>query len=497
MRRKVLLFLHARVFLLLLIVCGVLAGIALSAVVHTAISWLVLCVPVVCLVVGRRRRFVMCAVVFVISSFCGYQRGSYFVTAQNRYTRIYDTKITATVIANNDAVYDARRQLVFAGHDLTIAGQPTYAGTVQVAGFGATAIFAGDIVAIQGKLRPPYGTGQGSIGFASLQVLEHRATQMGSVRRKLLSSIQTALPEPLAAFGSGLLIGQRATLPKPVKETLLTVGLTHIIAVSGYNVTILVNAARRSWLRYSKRVNSAAAVALLSSFVLLTGASASIMRAAIVSVLTIATSYYGRSVQPLLLLLIAAAVTGWITPFYVWGDPSWYLSFLAFAGILLFAPLLIAQWHIKNMLALVLIETISAELMTIPYILATFGQISLIALPANVLVVSLIPFAMLATAVAAVAGLFVSSIAGWFAWPAQYCLTYMLDIAQLLSKVPHSFQKDIGFSLLQMGVSYGIVFMVYIMLRYQAYLRHDKITDITENLRRSPARERSQQMVNN
>ena len=440
------------------------------------------------------RVILLAAIAFVI----GHIRGTDFVAAQTRYDALFDTTISATTVATTDAVYDSRAQMVFTGRDVTIQGQSKpLVGTVQIAGFGAAAVFAGDIVQVHGKIREPYGTGQASIGFATLQVLRHQPSLILSFRRSFIASIQSTLPEPLAAFGSGLLIGQRSTLPKPVKDTLLAVGLTHIIAVSGYNLTILINAMRRSWLKYSKRINSIAAIVLMVCFVVLTGASASISRAAIVSMISLVAVYYGRTISPFLLLLIAAAITGWITPFYVWGDPSWYLSFLAFAGILLFAPLIIARWKIKNLFAMVLVETVSAELMTIPYILATFGQISLIALPANVLVVALIPFAMVCTAIAAFAGWFLTPLAGWLSWPAHVCLTYMLDIAGILGKIPHAFQKDLLFSASQMLVCYAIVICLYFVMRYHAALRHDKITDITENLQRSPARERSQQMVNN
>src|SRR5665213_3079382 len=109
--------------------------------------------------------------------------------------------------------------------------------------------------------------------------------------------MQSALPEPLAPFAMGLLVGQRATLPDDIKQDLLMVGLTHIIAVSGYNLTIILHASRRLLAKRSKRLSTFLSFGLIAIFLLLAGTSASIVRAAIVSMLSIVTSYYGRTMK--------------------------------------------------------------------------------------------------------------------------------------------------------------------------------------------------------
>src|SRR3954470_8823983 len=103
------------------------------------------------------------------------------------------------------------------------------------------------------------------------------------------------------------------------------VGLTHIIAVSGYNLTIILHASRRVLGKRSKRMSTFLSLSLIVVFLLLAGASASIVRAAIVSVLSIWASYYGRGFKPLNLLALTAAITALANPVYVWSDLSWYL----------------------------------------------------------------------------------------------------------------------------------------------------------------------------
>ena len=122
------------------------------------------------------------------------------------------------------------------------------------------------------------------------------------------------------------------------------------------------------------------------------------MRAAVVCCLGLAAWYYGRTVQPVVLLLTAAAITGLANPLYVWGNVSWYLSFLAFFGVLVLAPVITRRLYGERQprfLTVILLESLCAEAMTLPYVLYIFGQMSTVSTLANVLVAVLIPPAML------------------------------------------------------------------------------------------------------
>ncbi len=256
------------------------------------------------------------------------------------------------------------------------------------------------------------------------------------------------------------------------------VGLVHIVAVSGYNLTILVRATSRLKMR-SKYQQLVLSLSLIVAFVLMTGFSASIVRAAIVSGLGLWAWFYGRELRPFLLIAFAAAITGFINPFYVWGDLSWYLSFLAFFGVLIVSPLIAARLfkHRPKILALVVLETLSAELMTLPLIMMTFSQLSLIGLVANALVVPLVPLAMLLSAIAAAAGMLIPAFAGWLAWPANNLLTYMLDVAHLLSGLPSIFLHR-SISLQAMLGFYAAVLLLFLGLhKHHNRLKTAIITD--------------------
>jgi competence protein ComEC len=406
-------------------------------------------------------------------------------------------KVTVVGRAAEDAVYGKRYQLEFSLSNIEVLA-PTrtpLVGNVTVRGFGEPTINRGDTVQVSGTLYPTRGNNLASISFAELKVLQRDTSWINQLRRKFAAGMQSALPEPVASFGLGLLIGQRNTLPDDTSEQLRHVGLTHIIAVSGYNLTIIVMACRRLLAKRSKYQATLICLVLIGVFLLITGSSPPIVRAAIISLLSIGAWYYGRSIKPLVLLLLAAAVTVIANPIYLWGNVSWYLSFLAFFGVLVVAPL-ITKRLIGNkepkVLTGILIESACASLMVLPYILFVFGQMSLVSLPANVLVIPFIPVAMLLSLGAGLAGMLIPALAGWLAWPAKWLMTYMLDIANLLSRVPHAFVENIAFSVLYMIIAYAIIAFVCLIL----WSKTNKDGTITEK-NQGTGDVRTLQVVNN
>jgi len=246
-------------------------------------------------------------------------------------------------------------------------------------------------------------------------------------------------------------------LPDDTAEQLRQVGLTHIIAVSGYNLTIIVMACRRFFAKRSKFQATALCLGLIGLFLLLTGSSPPIVRAGVISVIGIAAWYYGRQVRPLALLSVAAAATAIANPLYLWGNVSWYLSFLAFFGVLILAPLVTRRLFgdkEPGMLLGILIESVCASVFVLPYVLFIFGETSLVGLPANLLVVPCIPLAMLFALIAGLAGMLLPVLSGWLALPANVMLTYMLDVANIVSRAPYAFVQGIGFSAIYMTCSY-------------------------------------------
>ncbi|HLG90712.1 MAG TPA: ComEC/Rec2 family competence protein, partial [Candidatus Saccharimonadales bacterium] len=129
-----------------------------------------------------------------------------------------------------------------------------------------------------------------------------------------------------------------------------------------------------------------------------------------------------------------------------------------------------------KLLGMVVLETLAAEVMTLPLIMMSFNQLSLIGLIANALVVPLIPFAMMFSAIAAAAGMLVPAAAGWFAWPANLLLTYILDVARLLAGIPGIFLHRSINTWAMLGL-YSSILLAMLLVQRRRTPKNATITD--------------------
>ncbi|PID32488.1 hypothetical protein CR970_00230 [Candidatus Saccharibacteria bacterium] len=456
---------------------GVLAGLGLSRLGYYVALDAVLLLALLALLRLPRRSLVSLLLAVACGLSAGLWRGGEFMAQVDPYQYLYGERVVFTATAIEDAVYGYGSQLLFDVKNPAFETDEeplALPGRIRVSGFGEKMVYRGDVVEVEGKFRSTRGGKQGRISYAQLAVVRHGGTPVDGVRREFAAGMQSALPEPMASFGLGLLTGQRSTLPEQTTDDLSTVGLTHIVAVSGYNLTIIVLFVQRFMAQRSKYQTVLFAGLFMSLFLAVTGLNAAIVRAAIVSTLSLAAWYYGRSFRPLLLISMVAAGTAMWSPLYIWGDLSWYLSFLAFFGVLVVAPALTKLFfgnREPKIVAQTLLETSSAQIMTIPLTLFVFQRTSLVALVSNMLVVPLIPLAMLFSLVAGLAGMLMPTASGWFAWPARIVLTYALDVAAALARVPHAL---VHYSITAQGLALLYAALVLWVVGLYARLRTGK-----------------------
>ncbi len=412
----------------------------------------------------------------------GWMRGVAFLHRLEPYQAVAYRDVVIRVVAQTDAAYGPNGQLLFDGGQARLV-EPFSAvlpGRLKVQGYGASAVYRGDAVEVKANLYPTRGSRQASLSYARLRVTGRGGSWIDVARRKFVAGMQSALAEPHASFALGLLVGQRSTLPESVAAGLSAVGLTHIIAVSGYNLTIIVRATRRFGGQRSKYQVTLASLVLIGGFVLVTGFSASIVRAAIVSVLSLWAWYYGRAFKPFVLLILVAALTAAWSPLYLWSDIGWYLSFLAFFGVMVWVPLAVDRVYglraKPGAMKLLLYETIGAQLMTAPLIMHIFGEVSLIALASNVLLVPVVPMAMLLSFVAGLAGMVLPVMSGWVALPAAWVLRYMLQTVAVLARVPHALAPATLPMSYLVGL-YGLIVLICLSLWRNNRAKHGTITD--------------------
>lgn len=449
---------------------AVLGGIVLAKLNLYEMPTEVLGLLVVIPLILKKRSFTLLLIAVGIGLALGLWRGGFYASVVESYQQRMGEKLVVEGVVADDSSYGFKRQLEF--HIESVRFVDTNAqmpGRMRIRGFGISDIRRGDTVRVAGKLSKGFGNRQGSISFADIQVIKRNSSLLEQVRARFFANVLSTHPEPHGSLGLGFLVGTRAFLPDEVSEQLSITGLTHIVAVSGYNLTVLVRAMRRVFAKQSAFLSVATPAILVGVFLLVTGMSPSIVRASIVSGFSLLAWYVGREFKPLLLLMLSAAVSAVLNPFYVWFDIGWYLSFLAFFGVLIVGPHIVDRCFKKQpkILAQMIIETSSAQLMTTPLIATIFGRVSIIAVAANVLVLPLIPLVMLSTFVAGMAAFVSLTFGSWLALVARYLMSYIFNVIALLSKISWA-QISVEWEIVTMLFMYGCVVLWLLLAKKPA-----------------------------
>ena len=273
---------------------------------------------------------------------------------------------------------------------------------------------------------------------------------VAGLRAWLLGGVLRVIPEPEAALGAGILLGVRSGIAPRVQDAFATAGLTHVVAISGWNIAIvaaLIGAMTRPLARGPGGRWLAALVGALAitSYVLLTGASPSVVRAALMAAALLIARLGGSTAHALSALMAAALLMLLVSPPVLW-DVGFQLSTLATAGLILYAAGIearLARWPalVRGPVSL----TLAAQITTLPVVVGTFDRLSLVAPLANVVVVPLVPLVMLAAAMATAVGVLapllpvelLGSVLGWAAGGSAWLLLrVMIVVGELAAALP-------------------------------------------------------------
>ncbi len=225
-------------------------------------------------------------------------------------------------------------------------------------------------------------------------------------KNNFLNKLSSVVAMPERALLSGLLLGERAEIPKDLQEDFIKTGTIHIVALSGYNITIIA-----TWLisiflflfsifGFIKKREYAFVCGILGIvlFVLMTGAEATAVRAGIMAGLMLLGKILSRERDILRIMLITALVMMLVNPFILYFDVSFQLSFIATIAVIFLSPRLEKYFlFLPNIFSLreIITTTFSAYIFVLPFVVYVMGTFSIVALLANTLILPLIPLTML------------------------------------------------------------------------------------------------------
>ncbi len=312
-----------------------------------------------------------------------------------------------------------------------------------------------------------------------------------SIKRSFVGKIRDIFPEPHASLLAGLVVAGKDAMPKAIVDEFRRAGVVHIVVLSGYNIAIISEFMRKLFEnlfllgRVGARPSLAAGASILGIifFVLMTGAQATVVRASIMVLAVIAAKLFGRSYSAPRALLAAAFLMTLENPKILVFDPSFQLSLLATLALiyavpliekyfqrLTFIPQILSQsedkWGVRTMI----VTTVATQIVVLPYLIYSMGQVSLVSLPANILILLLIPATMLTGFLAAVSNfLLPASFSLLLAFPVYLLLSWILGVAHVLGNLSLSSIQMPPLPVWLPVISYAV--MIILVLRLHNSLR--------------------------
>lgn len=256
----------------------------------------------------------------------------------------------------------------------------------------------------------------------------------------LIHGIDQSLTEPESALLKGLLLGEKQSLGEETSDHLRNAGLVHIIVLSGYNVSLVIISVSFIALRlFPRTVAYLGVAAFVIAFAVMTGASETTIRATVMALLMLLAKVLHRPGDALRGLLIAGAVMALANPLVVLYDLSFQLSMLATLGLILFSDSIERrlEW-IPSTLGVreIVATTLATQFAVLPLLIFSIGAVSLVFLPANILVLPAVPLAMLLGFIAGVFGGMSPLLAFFPGAMSHAVLSYILIVAEWFGSLP-------------------------------------------------------------
>ncbi len=292
-------------------------------------------------------------------------------------------------------------------------------------------------------------------------------TVLYDLKDRARDTIATILPEPQASLLTGILLGDESSIPQSVKDDFRLTGTSHIIAISGYNFSVLIALVSVPAVRlFGRRRAFPILLLIVFAYTVFVGASAAVVRAAIMGALTLWAVYLGRQTAALNSLFVAAIGMTLLDPFTL-GDVGFQLSFAATLGLVLYTRPLQALAErglthlfsaelgkkIVGVLSDAVIVTLAAQITTLPVLIVVFRQISILTLLVNALVLPAQTGVMLFGGLALLAGMLFLPLGQLIGWAAWLFLTWTIQVIHLFAFVP-GVSIDLGYVDPMWGVAY-------------------------------------------
>jgi competence protein ComEC len=322
----------------------------------------------------------------------------------------------------------------------------------------------GDIINISGKLEKPenFITDYGKdfdyvnylkkdgilyvMGFPDVEIISRNngnyvKRNLFNIKEKFLEKINFSIKKPESLLMGGLILGEKTAFSDELRQSFINTGTIHIVALSGYNVTIIAEWIMKLFSFLPNNIGIGLGISSIILFILMTGASSTAIRSGIMAVLVLVARATGRNYDVARALILAAFLMVIINPLILVYDVSFQLSFIATIAVIFITPRLEKYflWVTKNFgLRDIFSVTCSAYVFVLPFILYKMGTFSVVSFPVNILILPFIPLTMMFGFFTGIIGFVSYILALPFGLISYIFLHYELFVINLFSDFPFS-----------------------------------------------------------
>jgi competence protein ComEC len=261
------------------------------------------------------------------------------------------------------------------------------------------------------------------------------------LKGSFMRHINESMPEPHASLVAGLLLGEKGSLPKDVSDDFRRSGLTHILVLSGSNVSVVAENLVRAFSFFPRAIGQWMGALSIVLFALMTGASSTTIRASVMALVVIMARGIGRRYDVTRALCVAALLMIMQNPRVLAFDIGFQLSFLATLALIYVSPI-VTVWLAfipeKFGLREILVTTVATQIFTLPFILHSMGEMSVISLVTNVLVLPCVSWAMLGGFMVGTFGFIHHLLALPFVLATSTLISYMISVVGYFGPLPFS-----------------------------------------------------------
>ncbi len=258
------------------------------------------------------------------------------------------------------------------------------------------------------------------------------------IKEKLKNSAKI-LPPPEGAILSAITLGDKSRISRDFKEKLSISGLSHIVAISGMHIMIILEIFFLFfiWLGFWRKEATIFSILVLFLYILLIGAPASAVRAGIMGGLLYIGWAMGRLLQSSRSIVFAATIMLIFNPLILTRDVGFQLSFLATIGIIYFYPIFEKRFKVENSkIRELFCLTLAAQILCLPLLIFNFGKVPVLAPLSNILVVPLLPVLLVGGFLFLILAVIFPYIAFYFSFLIKIVFSFVVFVINFISSLP-------------------------------------------------------------